>query len=81
MWGVYAEHTANGNNLSCWVCTRAAAITAGCGGAFLIPDTEWDMREQAGAAACVLKAIGKCLAVQNYRCGNDSPGAHVRRAP
>src|SRR5215204_4553975 len=66
-WGVYAEHTAQGNDLSCWVCTAAAAGTAACTGKRLVSDT-WDTREQAAAAACVLKRRGTCLAVQNYPC-------------
>src|SRR5262245_61524993 len=60
-WGVYAEKTNAGNDLSCWVCTAASAGTATCLGNKLIPDTQWNTREQAGAAACVLARRGKCL--------------------
>lgn len=69
-WGVYSEKTNLGKDLSCWVCTRATAGGAACLGNTLIPDTEWDTREQAGSSACVLKRNGKCLEVQNYKCGS-----------
>src|SRR5262245_55731849 len=69
-WGVYSERTGVGNDLSCWVCTSATAGTAACLGSVLIPDTEWDTRDQAAGSACVLKRRGKCLEVQNHKCAN-----------
>ena len=67
-WGVYAEHTSEGNNLSCWVCTAASAGSAACTGNKLIGGFEWELRQQAEASACVMKNQGKCLVVQNHRC-------------
>lgn len=67
-WGVYSEKTNQGDNLSCWVCNESTFGTAACLGNVLIPDTEWNMREQANASACVLKKRGKCLEIQNYNC-------------
>ena len=67
-WGVYSEHAAQAQDLSCWVCRATAAGTARCLGISLLPNTSWPTREQASASACVLKRTGKCLVAQNYSC-------------
>lgn len=67
-WGVYAEKTADGQNLSCWVCSAKSAGKAKCLGNILIPGTDWDTAEQAKGSACVLLKNGKCAVLQNENC-------------